>query len=49
MPPGGSMGPRYVLKRYLVKNHKFANQLATTKARGKNTYLEALIKLATYF
>ncbi len=35
MPPGGSMGPRYVLQLYMVKNYKIANELATTKAREK--------------
>ncbi len=53
--PGGSIGPRYVSKLlfseksqkfwnfYLVKNHKIANNSATTEAREKiSTYLESL-------
>ncbi len=32
LPPGGSMGPRYVLH---VKNHKIAKNSTTTKAREK--------------
>jgi hypothetical protein len=40
---GASIGPRYVLQLLLVKNHKVANNSATTKAREKiSTYLESV-------
>ncbi len=35
LAPSGSMGPRYILKLYLVKNHINAKNLATTEAREK--------------
>ncbi len=43
LPPGGSIGPRYILQLYLVKNHKIANNSATTEAREKiSAHLESL-------
>jgi hypothetical protein len=38
--PGGSIGPRYVLIFYLVKNHKIANNSVTQLKIS--TYLESL-------
>ncbi len=35
--PGGSMGPRYVLHIFIVKNDKIANNSSATKAREKIT------------
>jgi hypothetical protein len=41
--PGGSMGPRYVLQLYFVKNHQIVNNSTTTKAREKiSTDLQSL-------
>ncbi len=33
----------------LVKNHKIANNLATTKAREKHTYLEQILEIFYVF
>jgi hypothetical protein len=41
--PGGSIGPRYFCNFYIAKNHKIANNSATTAVREKiSTYLESL-------
>ncbi len=41
--PGGSIGSDMFCKFYLVKNHKIANNSATTEAREKiSTHLESL-------
>ncbi len=42
LPPGGSIGPRYVMQQFM-KNYKIANNSAATEAREKiSTYLESL-------
>jgi hypothetical protein len=35
-PPGGSIGPRYVLQLLFIAKSKIVNISTTTEARGKN-------------
>ncbi len=49
MPPGGSMGLRYILKILLSRKSQIPNNSTTTKAREKlNTDLECL-EFQTFF